>query len=261
MVELTMSIIGGAALLIALLSIKIVNQYERGVKFTLGKYTGIMTPGLNFVVPVIQSYERLDMRQTTIDLKPQEVMTKDNVNLKIDGVVFYVPDKPDQIVLNVENIRTQLEAKATSELKEIVGNMDMTEGLTKRDEIANKLLDRLNKAIQDEGTGKSWGVIIKAVQINNIELPKDLVRAMAKVAEAEREKQARIMKATGEQEAAQKFKEASEVFEKHPSAMRLRELQTYQEIGVEQNSLMLVIPSEMATNPAALAALAATQKK
>jgi len=241
-------IIGAIVLAIILISLRVINQYERGVKFTLGKYVGIMEPGLRLVFPLIQGYRRVDIRQTTINLPPQEVMTKDQVNLKIDGVVFYVIKEPEKVILNVENLEHQLEAKASSELKEIIGNKTMKESLSDRMDIANTLLSMLNDAIEDKSSKdkKDWGIEVKAVQINNIELPRELIRAMSKQAEAEREKEARITKALGEFEASKKFGEASKVYEQNASALRLRELQTFQEIGTEHNTLMMVIPSTMA---------------
>jgi len=241
-------VIAGIVLAIILVSLKVINQYERGVKFTLGKYTGIMNPGLRLVFPLIQNYRRVDTRQTTINLPAQEVMTKDQVNLKIDGVVFYVVKEPEKVILNVENLEHQLEAKASSELKEIIGNKTMKESLSDRMDIANTLLSMLNDAIEDKNSKdkKDWGIEVKAVQINNIELPRELIRAMSKQAEAEREKEARITKALGEFEASKKFGEASKVYEQNSSALRLRELQTFQEIGTEHNTLMMVIPSTMA---------------
>jgi regulator of protease activity HflC (stomatin/prohibitin superfamily) len=226
-----------------LCGIRIINQVERGVKFTLGKYSGVMEPGLNWIAPIFQSRVTVDIRQRTIDLEKQEVMTKDKVNLGIDGVVFYTVEQPDQAVLHVSDLRDQLRYKAESELKEIMGDMTMTEGLSNRDKIAAKLKERLNEAIAD--VKKPWGVEIKAIQINNLQLPDSLVRAMAKQAEAEREKEARVTKAEGERTAAKIFAEASSLFKDNPIALRLRELQTYQEIGTEHNTLMMVIPETM----------------
>lgn len=240
--------LGIILLIIIIASLKIINEYERGVKFTLGKYTGIMNPGLRLVIPIIQSYRRVDMRQTTINLPPQEVMTKDQVSLKIDGVVFYRVKEPERVILNVENLESQLEAKASSELKEIIGNKTMKESLADREDIAIKLLKMLNESIEDNDAKekKPWGIEVKAVQINNIELPSELIRAMSKQAEAEREREARITKADGEFQASKKFGEASKIYQNNSSALRLRELQTYQEIGTEHNTLMMVIPAEMA---------------
>lgn len=234
-------------LFILIISLRIINQYERGVKFTLGKYTGIMSPGLRIVIPLLQTYRRVDIRQRTIELPPQEVMTKDQVNLKIDGVVFYHVTEPEKVILNVEDVQEQLEAKASSELKEIIGNKTMKESLSDRIDIANKLLAMLKEAIEDKDAKdkKDWGIEVKAVQINNIELPKELIRAMSKQAEAVQEKEARITKADGEFQASKKFNEAAKVFDNSPAALRLRELQTFQEIGTEKNTLMMVIPSSM----------------
>jgi len=239
--------IGVIILVIILISLKVINQYERGVKFTLGRFSGTMHPGLRLVVPLIQTFHRVDIRQTTLELPPQEVMTKDQVNLKIDGVVFYRIIQPEKVILNVENLKEQLEAKASSELKEIIGNKTMKESLSDREDIAKRLLSMLNDAIEDKNAKekKDWGIEVKAIQINNIELPKELIRAMSKQAEAVQEKEARITKAQGEFEASKKFFEASKVYENSQSALRLRELQTFQEIGTEKNTLMMVIPSTM----------------
>lgn len=226
-------------------SLKVINEYERGVILTLGKFTSIKNPGLRLVIPIIQQMFTVDMRQRTIKLEPQSVMTKDQVNLTIDGVVFYRVSSAKNAILNVTNITEQLEAKATSELKEIIGSLAMSQALTKRAEIADKLIASLNEAIKDKD-GYDWGVVVSSIQINNLELPEELVRAMAKQAEAEREKEARKTKADGEFQAAHKFSEAAKLYREAPEALKLRELQTYQEIGTEQNTLMLVIPQGMA---------------
>ena len=236
-----------AIIFILIISLRIINQYERGVKFTLGRFSKVMHPGPRLVFPIVQTYRRVDIRQTTLELPPQEVMTKDQVNLKIDGVVFYRVVEPEKVVLNVENLKEQLEAKASSELKEIIGNKTMKESLSDREDIAKKLLTMLHEAIEDKSSKdkKDWGVEVKAVQINNIELPRELIRAMSKQAEAVQEKEARITKAQGEYEASKKFADAAKILEESPAAIKLRELQTYQEIGTEKNTLMMVIPSSM----------------
>ncbi|MBL7160616.1 MAG: slipin family protein [Candidatus Aenigmarchaeota archaeon] len=232
-----------------LAGLRIIKQYERGVRLRLGNFMDVMQPGLKWIIPGVDSVGRMDIRQRTIDMEPQEVLSKDNVNLKIDGVVFYTVEEPDKAILHVENIRNQLIAKATSELKEIIGSKTMQESLTQREEIGDQLKEKLNDAVKDLETRgekrKDWGVEIKAVQINNVILPHELTRAMAKQAEAEREKIARVIKAEGEFEASKKLKEASIMFKGNPSALRLRELQTYQEIGAEQNSLIIVVPDSM----------------
>jgi len=247
-------LIGGFLSMIVILYIlsglRIVKQYEHGVLFFLGKYVRTEKPGLKAILPGLHELIRIDMRQRTIDLKPQEVITKDQVNLRIDGVVFYKAVNAAKYVINVENIASQLDAKASSELKEIIGNMTMTDTLTKRDKIAQTLKVALTEAIEHKNHELNWGITVIGTQINNVDLPDQLVRAMAKQAEAEREKEARKTKAEGEAEAAKKFREASNIFENNPEALKLRELQTYQEIGAEQNSLMIVIPQGMAKESA-----------
>lgn len=225
----------------------IIKQYERGVLFTLGKYKRIIQPGLSVMLWPIQHIVRIDLRQQTIDLPPQTVMTKDQVVLNIDGVVFYHVVSPEKVILNVKNIQKQITDKASSELKEIIGDKTMKESLGQREIIAKELIKRLLESIQDRTHDKSWGIVISSIQINNIKLPDELVRAMSKQAEAEREREARVTKALGECEASKKFAEASKVYAGNPTALKLRELQTYQEIGTEHNSLMIVIPSSMAT--------------
>jgi len=235
---------------VVILGLRVIQQYDRAVKLRFGTYSGVLNPGLRWIIPFVDRLITVDIRQKTIDLQPQDVMTKDQVNLEIDGVVFYAIEDPASSVLNVERIEKQLEDKATSELKEIVGSKTMTESLTQRENIAKALVSRLTDAITDKSTrgeNKGWGVVIKSVQINNVKLPQQLIRAMSKQAEAEREKEARRTKAEGEFEASKKFDEASRIYKNNPEALRLRELQTYQEIGIEKNTLMMVIPSAMAT--------------
>src|SRR3989344_5583610 len=157
------------AVIISLLAgFKVITQYQRAVKFTLRKYRGILGPGLHLIIPVIQRIKKVDIRQTTITLKKQEVMTKDQVNVNIDGVVFYHISTPAHAILNVENLETQIADKATSELKEVVGRLTMTDALQGRGKIAQELQKHMMDAITDQDTGKPWGVIIKYVQINNI---------------------------------------------------------------------------------------------
>lgn len=253
----TYVIVGGISLIVVS-GIRIINQYQNAVRLRLGKYKDTLTAGLKWVYPFgIDSLEFIDLRQRAIGLQSQEVLSKDNVNLSIDGVLFYIVENPQNAFLNVANLEKQLEVKSTAELKDIVGSMTMQEALTERDKIGKELRDRMAKVVRDEGNDKvkkDWGVIVKSIQINDIKLPESLVRAMAKTAEAEREKMARVIKSQGEMDAAQKFKEAAEIYAKFPQAMRLRELQTYQEIGAEHNSLIIVVP-EKDCNSLSLAAL------
>ncbi|HLD79381.1 MAG TPA: SPFH domain-containing protein [Candidatus Nanoarchaeia archaeon] len=242
-----------------LLPLRIVREYQRGIKFTLGKYTGTVRPGLRIVLPILQDMVKVDIRQKTIDLPAQEVMTKDQVNLSVDGVVFFNIVNPANVVLNVQNLEHQLQNTATAELKEIIGALNMSDALQKRDYIASQLKKRLQAVIGDESVPenqrKRWGIVVRSIQINNVELPENLIRAMAKEAEAEREKKAIVIRAQGEKEASKNYREASEIYSKNSVAFKLRELKTWEEIGKEQNSLMIVVPSNVAVDPLALSAL------
>jgi len=246
-------------LIFFLVSIQIVRQFERGVKFTLGKYTGTIHPGLRLVIPLVQEMDIVDLRQNTIGLPAQDVMTKDQVNLTVDGVVFFNVTNPEAVVLNVRDLEHQLQNTAMAELKEIIGDLTMSEALQKREYIANQLKKRLQTVIGDEthpeAQRKRWGIVVRSIQINNVELPENLIRAMAKEAEAEREKKAIVIRAQGEKEASQKYKEAAEIYSKNSVAFKLRELKTWEEIGKEHNSLMIVVPSNVAVDPLAVSAL------
>lgn len=255
---------------VALFGIRIVQQYDRAVKFTFGVYSGVVNPGLRWIIPLVQRLEVVDIRQRTIDLERQDVMTKDQVNLTIDGVVFYLVTNPANMILNVEHLSHQLQNMATAELKEIVGELNMSEALQKREYIAEQLSKKLEHVINDLKENnpekrRPWGIEVRSIQINNIELPKSLVRAMAKEAEAEREKKAIIIRANGEQEAAKKYTQAASEYARTKNALELRKLKTYEEIGKEQNTLMLVIPEGTDTSniaiPAAVSQLDKIQKK
>jgi regulator of protease activity HflC (stomatin/prohibitin superfamily) len=246
-------------------SLKVINQYERGVKFTLGKFAGVLNPGLHVIFEGFETLKRVDIRQNVLKLPAQEVMTKDQVNLTIDGVVFYNVNEPARAVINVADIDSQLIAKSTSELKEILGNKTMKECLSDRTDIAKRLKNELDISINDSKDGtkgnKAWGIMVNDVQINNINLPQELTRAMAKAAEAMQEKEARLTKAEGEKQAATKLMEAAQMYGTNPTAMRLRELQTYQEIGSERNTLMMVIPSRMLDSETAAIATSVAASK
>lgn len=242
--------LGIAAVVFFFSGIRIVEQYKNSVLFTFGRYTRTMRPGFNWIFPIIQTSTKVDMRQRVIDLKAQSVMTSDQVNLTIDGVVFYSVDNARDALINVKDLQFQLAAKATAELKEIMGSRSMRQALADRDNIASDLCKRLTETIQDSrGKNLNWGIVVRDVQINNITLPEQLTRALAKAAEATQEKDARLTKAQGELAAAKMFKDAATTYASNPISMRLRELQTFQEIGAEQNSLMLVIPSDIAIDP------------
>lgn len=230
-----------AAVIIFILSgIKIINQYERGVVLTLGKYTGIRQPGLRIVIPIFQKLMRVDIRSTPIDVPKQEIITKDNVTVGVDAVVYLRVIEASKAMLETTNYIYATSQFAQAALRDVTGNADMDELLSKREEISQRI-----KEIVDSETDK-WGIDVENVKIQNIELPQDMKRAMAKQAEAERERRAVIITAEGEKAAAQSVADAAAMLSKIPGGINIRTLQTLEKIAVEPSQKTLVIlPSEL----------------
>lgn len=234
-------IFGGIAVVVFILSgIKIINQYERGVVLTLGKYTGIRQPGLRVVVPIFQRLIKVDVRSTPIDVPKQEIITKDNVTVGVDAVVYLRVIEASRAVLETTNYVYATSQFAQAALRDVTGNADMDELLSKREEISQRI-----KEIVDAETDK-WGIDVENVKIQNIELPQDMKRAMAKQAEAERERRAVIITAEGEKAAAQSVADAAAMLSKIPGGINIRTLQTLEKISVEPSQKTLVVlPSEL----------------
>ncbi len=229
----------GIIVIILLVStIKVVNQYERGVVLTLGKFTGIREPGLRFLIPFIQTMRRVDIRSTPIDVPKQEVITKDNVTVNIDAVVYFRVVDAAKAVLETVNYTYATSQFAQAALRDVAGTAELDELLSNRESMSEKI-----KEIVDAETAV-WGIDVENVKLQNIELPQDMKRAMAKQAEAERERRAKIIAAEGEQMSATKLGEAADIIAKHPIALQLRNLQTLTEIAVEKNST-IIFPSQM----------------
>lgn len=220
--------------------IKIINQYERGVVLTFGKYTGLRQPGFRIVIPIIQRLIRVDVRSTPIDVTKQEVITKDNVTAGIDAIVYFrVVDAP-KAVLETTNYVYATSQFAQAALRDVTGNFELDDLLSKREEISQKI-----KEIVDAETSK-WGIDIENVKMQNIELPQDMKRAMAKQAEAERDRRATIINADGEKVAAQNLADAAAVFAKVPGALNLRTLSTLERISAEPSQkTMFLFPVEL----------------
>lgn len=226
--------------LIVISGIKIVNQYERGVILTLGRFTGIRQPGLRIVIPVFQRMIKVDVRSTPIDVPKQEIITKDNVTIGVDAVVYLRVIDAGKAVLETTNYIYATSQFAQAALRDVTGNADMDELLSKREEMSQKI-----KEIVDSETDK-WGIDVENVKIQNIELPQDMKRAMAKQAEAERERRAVIITAEGEKSAAQSVADAAAMLSKIPGGINIRTLQTLEKISVEPSQKTLVIlPSEL----------------
>ena len=215
--------------------LKVVNQYQRGVVLTLGRFTGVRQPGLRVIVPIFQQMMRVDVRSTPIDVPKQEVITKDNVTAGVDAVVYFrVLDAP-KAVLETTNYVYATSQFAQAALRDITGNFELDELLSKREEISEKI-----KEIVDAQTSQ-WGIDVEAVKIQNIELPSDMKRAMAKQAEAERERRSNIINAEGEKAAAKTLAEAAQIISATPGALNLRTLNTIERISTEpsQKTTML----------------------
>lgn len=217
--------------------IKVVNQYERGVVLTLGRYSGMREPGLRYVLPIFQKMMRVDVRSMPIDVPKQEIITKDNVTVGVDAVVYLRVIDPSKAMLETTNYVYATSQFAQAALRDVTGGAELDELLASREIISEKI-----KEIVDGETDK-WGIDVENVKIQNIELPQDMKRAMAKQAEAERERRAKIIAAEGEQMSAQKLGEAADIIAAHPIALQLRNLQVLTEVAVEKNST-IIFPSQ-----------------
>jgi regulator of protease activity HflC (stomatin/prohibitin superfamily) len=224
-------------LAVVLRSVRIINEYERGVIFRLGRVdpTQLKGAGLRFLIPFIDTMTRVDLRTITLDVPPQEVITKDNVTIKVNAVVYFNVMNPVDAVIKIANYHLATSLYAQTTLRNILGQHDLDEILAERDKIGQAL-----QRIIDEATDV-WGIKVSAVEIKDIELPEVMRRAMARQAEAERERRAKVIAAEGELQASQKLLQAAQTLEKSSSALQLRYLQTLVEIGVE-NSTTVVFP-------------------
>lgn len=220
--------------------LKVINQYERGVILTLGKFSGIREPGLRYVFPVIQKMDRVDVRSTPIDVPKQEVITKDNVTVGVDAVVYFRVIDAQKAILETTNYIYATSQFAQAALRDVTGNVDLDDLLAKREEISLQI-----KTIVDAETDK-WGIDVENVKVQNIELPQDMKRAMAKQAEAERERRAVVINAEGEKQAAQAVADAAKLLSQTPGGINIRTLQTLEKISVEASQKTLVLlPSEL----------------
>ena len=220
--------------------IKIVREYERGVIFRLGRLVGARGPGLFFVIPIIETMVRVDLRTITYDVPTQEVITKDNVAVRVNAVVYYRVVDPEKAVTEVIDYKYATAQIAQTTLRSVIGQAELDELLAEREKLNVKL-----QKIIDEATNP-WGVKVTAVEIKDVELPEEMKRIMAMQAEAERERRAKIIRADGEYQAARKLLEAAQILEQSKRAMMLRILQTLNEVSMNQaNTIILPIPIEI----------------
>ncbi len=233
-------IVAFIAVLILASGIKLLYQYERGVVFTLGKFSNVRDPGLTFVIPIIQTMRKVDMRIKTADIPRQEVMTKDNIPLLANTVVYFKVERPEDVIIKIEDFEFAVKQFTQAALRDVIGNAELDSALTEREKIATSI-----KTIVDSETS-GWGINIESIKIQEMELPAEMKRAMAKQAEAEREKRAVIIAAEGELKASENLRKAAETLSKNPAAIHLRTLQTIRDIAADPSEkIVLFLPSDM----------------
>jgi regulator of protease activity HflC (stomatin/prohibitin superfamily) len=240
-----MSLITPVAILVLVIlflsaAIRILNEYERGVIFRLGRVINAKGPGLIILIPVIDKIVKVSLRLVAMDVDPQDVITRDNVSVKVNAVIYFRVIDPTKAIVEVENYTYAMSQLAQTTLRSVCGQAELDELLSEREKINSELQE-----ILDTHTDP-WGIKVATVELKHIDLPQEMQRAMARQAEAERERRAKVINAEGEFQAANKLAEASEIIERHPTALQLRYLQTMNEMATESNSTTIFpIPIEL----------------
>ena len=222
------------ALLLAL-SVRIMREYERAVMFTLGRFTAVKGPGLILMIPYVQQMVRVDQRTLVLDVPSQDVISRDNVSVKVNAVIYFRVVTPEHSVIQVENFAQATSQLAQTTLRSVLGKHDLDEMLSERDKLNHDIQEILDRQTD------AWGIKVANVEIKHIDLDESMIRVIARQAEAERERRAKVISAEGEQQAAQKLAEAAEILSLRPEAMQLRYLSTLAQIG-SQNSSTIVFP-------------------
>lgn len=226
--------------LVILVSIRQVNQYQRGVRFTLGRYAGIVQPGWNLVVPIFQSMTKVDIRTKAVDVPLQEAITKDNIPVKINAVIYYKVSDAAKAILEVENFFYAVSQLAQTTMRNVVGQMELDDLLANREEAANKI-----QAVVDTASDP-WGIKVQTVELKDIILPEDMQRTIAKQAEAERERRAVIIQSSGEVSAAANLAQAAQMLSAQPGALHLRTLNTINDVSSDaSNTIIFTMPLEI----------------
>ena len=227
-------------LVIILCSIRQINQYERGILFTFGKYTKVLNPGWNIVLPIIQSYSKVDIRTKAVDVPEQETITKDNVSIKINAVIYYKIFDAGKAICEVNDYYYAVSQLAQTTMRNVVGSVTLDELLSEREKISGSICAVIDKATDP------WGVKVENVELKDVSLPEEMKRVIAKAAEAEREKQAILTKASGEVEAANSLATAANVMGTTPGALHLRTLSTLNDLSSDQsNTIIFAVPIEV----------------
>ena len=223
------------------LSVRVVQQYERGVLFRLGRVRGVREPGLPLIIPVVEVLRRVSLRIVTMPIQSQGIITRDNVSIDVSAVAYYRVTDATRAVVAIENVAAAINQIAQTTLRKVVGQHSLDQTLAETDQINTNIREIL------DGTTEEWGVVVTLVELKDIQLPETMKRAMARQAEAEREKRAKIIAAEGEQLAADQLGAASDVMMAHPLALQLRNLQSLVEIGVDKNTTVVFPAPLMST--------------
>lgn len=227
--------------LFIVIGLRTVKQYEKGVVFRFGKIVGLKEPGLNWVIPFIDKLEKVDFRTITLPVPTQKIITRDNVSVDVSAVAYYKVVDPIKSIVAIENVMSAINQIAQTSIRNIVGKFQLDEILSEREQINKSIASVLDAHTE------AWGVVVSVVEIKDIELPEGMQRAMAKQAEAEREKRAKIIAAEGEFLSSQKLADTADIMAAHPIALQLRNLQTMAEISVEKNSTIIFPAQFMST--------------
>ncbi|MDF1498082.1 MAG: slipin family protein [Patescibacteria group bacterium] len=223
-----------------IISIKQINEYERGIRFLLGKYNGIMEPGWRIIIPVIYSYQKVDIRVKAVDVPDQDAITKDNVSVNVNAVLYYKVANAESAILKVEYFDYAVSQLAQTTMRDVVGEVSLDELLSNRDQISQRIQEIVDKS------SDPWGIKIESVDLKHIELPENMKRTIAKQAEAEREKRAVIIKAEGEKVSADNMAKAANILASEPGALHLRTLQSINDLSSDQsNTVIFAVPLEI----------------
>lgn len=237
---MTIQLIITVVVVIVLISIRQVNQYENGIKFTLGKFSGTMRPGWSLVFPIFQSYRKVDMRVKAVDVPDQEAITRDNISVKVNAVIYYKISSAEQAILEVENFYYAVSQLAQTTMRNAIGQVELDELLSQRGKVSESIKNII------EGSAKSWGISVSDVELKDITLPEEMKRVIGRQAEAERDKRAVIIKAEGEVVAAANMAKAAEILSHAEGALHLRTLQTISDVSAdESNTMIFAIPLEV----------------
>ncbi|HSI20677.1 MAG TPA: slipin family protein [Verrucomicrobiae bacterium] len=221
-------------LILFIAGFKLFYQYERGIVFTLGKYSGMREPGLRWIVPIIQNVRKVDIRIKTLDMPRQEMITKDNISCFLNAVVYYRITNPEDAVIKVENLELAVLQYTQTALRDVIGNSELDEVLTQREMVS----DKIEEIVVHETA--EWGITIESIKIQDIELPQEMKRAIAKQAEAERERRANIIAAEGELTAAENLNRAAQLLSQNPISVTLRTLQTIRDISTNPSQKIVI---------------------